>query len=318
MVFKRLLGALGVGGPRVDTVLSTPTVRPGGQVLGRVELVGGGHDADIAGITLHLVARVEVEHDDQEGTAPAPFATAVVAGPLTLRAEERRSVEFSLPVPYEAPVTAIAGQPLHGMTVGVLTEVDVDGGRDKSDADALTIEPLPLQQQVLDAFTAAGFRFRRADLESGYIRGTGQTLPFYQEIEFAAAPQYAHACSEVELTFLSTPFQTEVVLEVDRRSGGFGHGGDVINRHVLDETAARKDLAATVDEWMRQALQRHTAHDGSHHYGSHHQDGDHRSGPGMGALVGGAVAGAAVGFVGGMIVDEVVDEVVDEFFDDED
>ncbi|HWS35786.1 MAG TPA: sporulation protein, partial [Actinoplanes sp.] len=30
VVFKRMLGALGVGGPSVDTVLSEPNTQPGG------------------------------------------------------------------------------------------------------------------------------------------------------------------------------------------------------------------------------------------------------------------------------------------------
>ncbi|WP_263103004.1 sporulation protein [Kitasatospora sp. DSM 101779] len=44
-MFNRLLGAFGVGGPGADTVLSTPTVLPGGRLVGQVNLAGGTRDA---------------------------------------------------------------------------------------------------------------------------------------------------------------------------------------------------------------------------------------------------------------------------------
>src|SRR5690606_41550086 len=66
MVFKRLLGSLGVGGPPVDTVLDPAPVRPGGTLTGQVRLQGGNAGFDIEHITLELVARVEAEHDGGE------------------------------------------------------------------------------------------------------------------------------------------------------------------------------------------------------------------------------------------------------------
>ncbi|MEV8095695.1 sporulation protein [Kitasatospora sp. NPDC085879] len=252
MVFKRLLGALGVGGPTVDTVLSTPTVRPGGTIHGQVNLVGGERDAEINGITLSLVARVEVEYEDHEGHTNKTFASAVVSGPMRLAAGEHRAVPFAFPVPFETPATSIAGQHLSGMALGVRTEVDIAGQLDKGDADPVAVEALPVQQRVLDALLALGFRFTRADLEAGHIRGTRQTLPFYQEIEFRAAPQYAHRCNEIEVTFIADAYGVEVVLEFDKR--GFLHGGDSVRTYHLDHAAAQQDLTAVVDGWIRAAL----------------------------------------------------------------
>ncbi|WUN32374.1 sporulation protein [Kitasatospora sp. NBC_00315] len=132
--------------------------------------------------------------------------------------------------------------------------MEISGALDKGDRDPLDVEPLPVRNRLPDAFLALGFRFRSADLEAGHTRGTAQSLPSYQEIEFAAAPQYAHACSSVEVTFLAGPHQVEVVLETDRRGGLFGHGGDVVRTHVLVHAAADRDLTALVDGWIRQAL----------------------------------------------------------------
>ncbi|WP_033220206.1 sporulation protein [Kitasatospora phosalacinea] len=252
MVFKRLLGALGVGGPTVDTVLSTPAVCPGGSVHGRVDLVGGERDAEINGITLCLAARVEVEYEDGEGLTTREFAPVRVCGPLRLAAGERRSVPFAFPVPWETPLTAIGGHHLSGMALGVRTDVDIAGQLDRGDTDPLAVEPLPVQQRVLEAMSALGFHFHRADLEAGRIHGTGQTLPFYQEIEYKAAPQFAGRCNEVELSFVTDPHRVEVVLEFDKR--GVFHGGDSVRTFVLDHGAGRHDLTGTVDGWIRGAL----------------------------------------------------------------
>ncbi|MER6401541.1 sporulation protein [Kitasatospora sp. NPDC059973] len=255
MVFKKLLGALGVGGPGVDTVLTTPVVQPGGTLHGTVELTGGTVEADIRGITLTLVARVEIEHEEGESTGLYPFARFSVTAPLVLAPGENRSIPFAVQVPFEAPVTVVAGQHLHGMQLGVRTEVDIAGALDKGDSDPLEIEPLAVQRRILDSLLQLGFRFRSADLEAGHIRGTGQTLPFYQEIEFSAAPQYAHACNSLEVSFVTTAQRVEVVLEADKRGGLFGHGGgDVIRTHVVEHGQADQDLTALVDGWIRAAL----------------------------------------------------------------
>ncbi|MGW4897615.1 sporulation protein [Kitasatospora sp. NPDC004240] len=254
MVFKKLLGALGVGGPGVDTVLSTPVVQPGGTLQGTVELTGGTVEADIRGITLTLVAKVEIEHEEGESTGLYPFARFSVTSPLKLAPGENRSIPFAVQVPWETPVTTIAGQRLHGMQLGVRTEVDIAGALDKGDSDPLEVEPLPAQRRVLDTFVQLGFHFRSADLEAGHIRGTGQTLPFYQEIEFSAAPQYAHRANSVEVTFITTPGRIEVVLETDKRGGFLSSGSDVIRTHVVDHSAADQDLTAVVDGWVRSTL----------------------------------------------------------------
>ena len=92
MVFKKLLGSLGVGGPTVDTVLDAGPVRPGGRLTGQVHLQGGNADFDIEHITLELVARVEAEHDDGESEGVVVFDRFTVGGGFRLargRAAER-------------------------------------------------------------------------------------------------------------------------------------------------------------------------------------------------------------------------------------
>ncbi|XMA35745.1 sporulation protein [Streptomyces albogriseolus] len=332
MVFKRLLGSLGVGGPTVDTVLDPGAARPGGALTGQVYLEGGQTDFDIEHITLELVARVEAEHGEGESEGVVTFERFTVGGGFRLAAGLRHSVPFTVALPWETPITELYGQHL-GIVLGVRTELAVAGAKDKGDLDQLSIAPLPVQEAVLEAFGQLGFGFRSADLEYGRIAGTGQQLPFYQEIELTPAPQYAHQVDEIEVTFLAGPGGVEVVLEADKRGGLFSGGHDAVTRFTVGLHDAR-DWKAEVDAWVRQLVEHRAtfghhgqhgayAHGGHGHgapYGSHdsHGHGDHhRGGPGVGTAVAAGAAGLAVGVVGGMVAAEVVDEVGDFFEGDE-
>ncbi|MFC0598430.1 sporulation protein [Streptomyces palmae] len=332
MVFKRLLGAIGAGAPSVDTVLDGGGLAlPGGSLSGQVHLEGGRTDVVIEHITLELVARVEAEHEDGESEGVVVFDRATVGGGFRLAEGERQSVPFRLVLPWETPVTELYGQPL-GVVLGVRTELGVAGARDRGDLDALRVGPLPAQEAILEAFGQLGFGFTSADLEYGHIHGTGQTLPFYQEIELSPPPRYAHAVNEIEVTFLATPGGLEVVLEADKRGGLFGGGHDAVNRFTVSHDSVQyTDWNAEVDGWIQQLVAHHSApaghgapyasydHGAAHHdphHGHHHEE-HHRSGPGTGAVVAGVAAGVAVGVVGGIVAAEMLDDDDDDDDDDE-
>ncbi|GAA3481707.1 sporulation protein [Streptomyces yanii] len=345
MVFKKLLGSLGVGGPQVDTVLDPVAAVPGGTLSGQVNLQGGNADFTIDHITLELVARVEAEHDHGESEGAVVFHRTTVGGSFRLAEGELRSVPFAFPLPYETPITELYGQPL-GIILGVRTELGVAGAKDKGDLDQLAVRPLPAQEAILEALGQLGFAFKSADLEYGHIHGTGQQLPFYQEIELTPPAQYAHQVSEIEVTFLASPAGVEVVIETDKRGGLFHGGHDALTRFSYGHhEAAGRNWNAEVETWMNQLLGHHGGHDPYGHtphtphaahdpyghsgYGTHadkghghgghhgHDDHGHRSGPGMGTAIAAGAAGLAVGVVGGMVAAEVVDEIGD-FFEGED
>ncbi|MFG3498294.1 sporulation protein [Streptomyces sp. NPDC047928] len=326
MVFKRLLGAVGIGGPSVDTVLTPGVVRPGGSLTGEVRLQGGKADFEIEHITLELVARVEAEHDGGESEGVVAFERFTVAGGFRLVEGERRSIPFSVNLPWETPVNELYGQSL-GVVLGVRTELGVAGAKDKGDLDPLTVGPLPVQEAVLEAFGQLGFGFTSADLEYGRIGGTGQRLPFYQEIEMTPAPRYAHQVEEIEVTFLAGPSGMEVVLEADRRGGLLSGGHDALTRFTVGhQDVAHTDWNTTVEGWVRALVEGRGSHGGygaTHGHGDpyagkdgHHGHGGHPGGhghsrPGVGTAVAAGAAGLAVGVAGGLIAAEVVDEVGD-------
>ncbi|MGI5243633.1 sporulation protein [Dactylosporangium sp. CA-139066] len=298
MVFKRMLAALGVGGPSVDTVLDHPVARPGGFVEGQVHIRGGDREAQIDRVLVSLITRVKSAGDQQLVTFPAAERLRVAAG-------EDLAVPLRLPVPWETPITTVYGRPLTGMVMGVRTELEVTGGRDRGDLDPVGIEPLPAQQRILDALSELGFRFKSADVEPGVIHGLPQQLPVFQEIEFWPAPQYAGRVNEVELTFVADPRGVEVVLELDKR-----RGHDAYSRFAIaHDDAGRPDWTRVVDGWIREATDRHVAVYGAP--GPEYGYPGHRRGPGIGT----AVAAGAAGVVGGMVAGELIEEA---FFDEGD
>ncbi|MEU5950546.1 sporulation protein [Micromonospora sp. NPDC047465] len=305
MVFKKMLSAFGVGGPSVDTVLTNPNTRPGLTLEGQVNLVGGDAPANVEQVVVSLVTRVEIEGGDTEYAGIMEFHRLPVSGAFQLAPKQQLSLPFQLPVPWETPITDVYGQRLRGMTMGLRTELAIARAVDKGDLDQVNVHPLPVHERILEAFQQLGFRFKHADLERGHIRGTQQTLPFYQEIEFFASPQYASTINEVELTFVTSPHGVEVILECDKRGGFLTAGHDAFGHYrVSYADADRTDWVQVVDGWLRETTSR---------YGSLRAPGfgGHGHGHGRGPGMGGVVAGAALGLVGGMVAGEMIEDAIE-------
>ncbi|MEU9984056.1 sporulation protein [Streptomyces sp. NPDC050856] len=250
MGFKKLLASLGAGGASVETVLTEANVVPGGVVQGEVRIQGGSVDQRIEGLSVGLQARVEVEGGDHEVKQDIEFTKVRLGGAFEVKAGAVHVVPFGLDIPWETPITTIAGQQLHGMDIGVSTELEIARAVDSSDLDAINVHPLPAQQAILDAFVQLGFRFKSADMERGHIRGTRQRLPFYQEIEFLPPQQY-RGLNQVELTFIADGREMDVVLEMDKKPGLFSEGSDSYRAFQVGLNDFQgTDWVAYLNQWL--------------------------------------------------------------------
>lgn len=251
MAFRGMMARLGSGGATVETVLDRPDTTPGGAVTGTVHVTGGKVPQDVTEVRVALQATVEVESGDSSWREEATFGTAPVAGGARVEPGQQYRLPFSLPVPWQCPITAIDGWHLRGMRVGLRTRLDIAGSVDPGDLDPVTVLPLPVQRTVLQALDGLGFAFRSADVEKGRVRGS--ELPFYQEVEFAPPPGLRGRVNELEVTFLADPQGVDVVLEVDRRGGLLSEGRDVGGRLRLAHTDTDvRAVAAHLDAAVRQ------------------------------------------------------------------
>ncbi|GAB7051572.1 sporulation protein [Catenuloplanes indicus] len=77
-----------------------------------------------------------------------------------------------------------------------------------------------MQERILDAFARLDFGFVAADLERGRLSGVAQTLPSYQEIEFRAAPRYAHGDADrVDFTAVVDGWMREAAARMPATGG---------------------------------------------------------------------------------------------------
>lgn len=255
MVFRRFLHAFGGGRPSVDTLLERSACQPGGPLRGEIRLRGADRAVRVERIELGLLTRVEFEEGDHEQAGGVEFARLPLAGSFELAAHAEQTLPFAVPVPWEAPITTVFDQPLHGTAVGLRTEVQMARAVDVGHLDAVAIHPLPAQERFLAAVARLGFGFRTADVEYGQLPGVPQRLPFYQGLEFFPAPRYAGRLDELELTFVAGPQAVDVVLTVDKRGGLFSDGQDTVHHLRIDyATADRTDWADYLDEWLQHLL----------------------------------------------------------------
>ena len=76
--FNKVLGAVGIGAAKIDTLLTNTEVEPGGEVSGIVRITGGKTEQNIKKIDLDLVCNytVEIEEDDRQSDEAEHAETA--------------------------------------------------------------------------------------------------------------------------------------------------------------------------------------------------------------------------------------------------
>ncbi|MDI2032083.1 sporulation protein [Saccharopolyspora sp. TS4A08] len=232
-MFKKLLAAVGVGGADVETELHTPGVQPGGQVQGVVRLRGGEVPQRLDGVSVEFVTRVERETDDGETESKRAFGQQRVGEGVELQPGQVVELPFQALAPMETPITFYNGRHLPGGEVAVRTRLEISGAVDATDTDPIGVGALPAQHVLLEAVERLGFHLHRVDCEAGHLRGTRQTLPFYQEIEFRGSPNYPRL-KQLEVTFIAGHDGLDAVIEGDKKAGLLTSGRDLTNVLNID------------------------------------------------------------------------------------
>ncbi|PRS18077.1 sporulation protein [Bacillus halotolerans] len=214
--FKKLAASAGIGAAKVDTILEKDAYCPGEEVRGTVHVKGGKIAQDIRYIDLQLNTRYVIVKDDEERRKHATIHSFRVTGSFTIQPGEEHQFPFSFILPLDTPIT------VGKVEVAVVTDLDIQGGIDKSDHDRIFVEAHPWVENVLEAIENLGFRLNEADCEqASYFQ---RRLPFVQEFEFVpTSGYYRQMLDELELIFLLEEDGLEIIFEVDRRARGL-HG----------------------------------------------------------------------------------------------
>ncbi|MCO1595984.1 sporulation protein [Micromonospora sp. RHAY321] len=291
-------------GLSVQTTLANPSTRPGLRLPGRVTLAAGPDDVLVRHIRLGLVTTVEPD-DPSAARRLVQFCQVPIAGRFVVPAGRRRAVDFAMPLPWETPVTTFGGVPLLSLRMGLRTEVSVDPELDQGAMVPVFVHPVPTQQYVLAALDTLGFEIRQAGLQEGGLPGVEFTLPLHQRWGYWVGPLYAGPITELEVIFVTTSAGLEVILWMDRRLALAGITHQSISRfRVWHADADRRDWVATVDGWLRHAINRHAAAAAHADWSaqvsesahvSRHPDEPVRPGFGLGGTAGGAGVGGGGG-----------------------
>lgn len=133
------------------------------------------------------------------------------------------------------------------------TGLDIDNGVDASDRDMLTVRPTAPMLRFMAALENLGFVLASADVERGTLRGGGfqSTIGCYQELEYRETYGRTTGIKQLEVSFVSRPNDTGVLLEIDRR---FMHGDSyrsfMLNHATYQQVDWERELRQAL-EWGR-------------------------------------------------------------------
>ncbi|ADL50761.1 sporulation protein [Clostridium cellulovorans] len=242
--FKKVLSSVGIGGAKVDTVLSQKSVRIGEDLEGVVNIVGGNVEQTISRIEVELKTEYLKEIDDSKVRCTANLLRLVVARDLVIAPNERKQIPFGFTVPKHTPVS------MSRRNVWVETELEIPLALDPEDRDYIDVRPSRVMDVVLDAvINVLGFRLREVECEAGHLRGGHGE--FTQEFEFVPQSAFRGKLDELEITFLPSDDGIMIYMQVDRRVRGL--------KSFLQE-------AAGLDEsYLRVGISEYDASQGSNH-----------------------------------------------------
>lgn len=213
-MFGKVLQTVGIGGAKVDTILASDQVTPGGVLEGTVVVTGGSARQTLRGTRIELVSRCYVEVKDGRQLTDIVVASGVIRAP-DVDAGETAETTFAVDVPEHTPLSVGSSRTF------LRTTLDVAFGKDAKDTDAVRIVPTPAMALVFTAAETIGLRLKEAVVEYHPRR----KFPFVQEFDFWPAGG-GFRVKEVEMRM--TPLKTgvQVELTVDRRGGLFRVGGE--------------------------------------------------------------------------------------------
>lgn len=143
--------------------------------------------------------------------------------------------------------------PRNSTKVWLQTGLDIDNGVDSSDRDLLTVRPTAPMLRFMAALENLGFVLQSADVERGTLRGGGfqSTIGCYQELEYREAYGRNSGINQLEVSFITRPNDTGVLLEVDSR---FRHGDSyrsfLLNHANYQQVDWERELRQAL-EWSR-------------------------------------------------------------------
>lgn len=251
-LFEKVLSTIGIGGPKVDTILDDHTVGVGEILSGMICITGGKTEQIIHQIIVEVNAEYIQEIDDSRVRRTANLESVAVAHDIEIYPGEEKQIRFEIRLPEYTPVS------MHKRNVWIETVLDTPAILDASDRDYIQVVPNYAMDVVLTAITdELGFRLRELECEAS--RGYGATCGFVQEFEFVPQRAFRGRLDELEVIFVPHRYGVELCMQVDRRVRGLK---SLFEESVgLDESRTRvvisQDDAEQGSEYVAKLISEH-------------------------------------------------------------
>lgn len=211
--FNKMLASVGIGSAQIDTLLEKNSYFPGEAISGVVQITGGSVDQTVDKIYIKVMTEYIKEVNDSKQRISYTISQFRVTDSLQLKAQQKLEIPFSFTLPLETPLT-FSRQP-----VWLHTGLDISSAVDPTDKDYIEVTPTPFASILFGAVEQLGFSFKHSTCE--HDRRFGGGVPFVQEIEFYPGGEFRGRLKELELVLRNGHEGLSVLVEVDRKSGGF-------------------------------------------------------------------------------------------------
>lgn len=286
-MFKKFMAKLGVGSAKVDLILPNPEYAMNEIVHGTIRVQGGNVEQEMNSIAVELWLQV-ISKKGQ--TFTHKIASIPVVQPFVIGANETKDFPFTYKLPEGLPISA------GNVSYHFKTHLDIAGGVDSADHDAIRILAPAHFYSLFEAFDRLGFREKH---------GSGDFNGYKQEFELFPTSLLAGQVKEVEFEAAVEQEGIRMLLELDVPS--FGREVE-LKREIFLSNALMDDiekLAETLKQIMTETLDQAHLYQ-SHRMGLGHGHHGHRK-----SGLGGAIGGMAAGLFGGMLAAEMLDEMLD-------
>lgn len=212
-MFDKMLSSMGIGAPKVDTILFATEIVRGDNLRGEFRLVGGkaGHEINKIDIELQTLYSPQAGDAKQYETVLRHHA---VSEHFRLKPGEEKVLPFEMLVPMLSPVSMDLSQ------VWLRTELDVAWAIDPNDVDPIRVLPDPATARLLAAARDLGFSHGP---HSGRCLANSEEFddPFYQVFEFEAAHKIGHKLGDrvksLDLMVRANSYDIDAQLELNRQ-----------------------------------------------------------------------------------------------------
>ncbi len=290
-MIKKFLARFGKGAAKVD--LRFDNSRPyyaGGVIEGEVHIQGGEVEQKVNTLSARLMMSIRTK----QGSATREVAAMPLTGAFVIRTKEQKVIPFAYKIPANLPVAR------ETISYYFDTQLDIEGGVDRTDVDYFIIDVPQGMQTIFNALASFGFREKHT---SGKLDQYGQKFTFFPTGLFAGE------VSEVELRLATEESGVRVWMEVDCKNGF--HEAEAKRELFIEQSDLQNEslVAEQLKQAITEAVENPHAYSEPLSYSSYGTEGHgHHGGGGSG--IGSMVGGMAMGLLGGVLIGELMDEFI--------